>query len=75
VLADYRLSFTEKIRELAHDADSRAVLAANRAAELGAKAAIEWIDEVAAALATHPEALLQERSLERPRRGRRPGTE
>jgi DNA-binding PadR family transcriptional regulator len=75
VLDDYRLSFTEKIRELAHDADSRAVLAANRAAELGAKAAIEWIDEVSAALAAHPEALLQERTLERPRRGRRPGTE
>ncbi|MFF1878964.1 PadR family transcriptional regulator [Leifsonia sp. NPDC058230] len=74
VLADYRLSYTEKIRELAHDADSRALLAANRAAELGAKAAIEWIDEVAATLAAHPEALLQERSSDRPRRGRRPGS-
>ncbi|MFI5061474.1 MAG: PadR family transcriptional regulator [Actinomycetales bacterium] len=72
VLGDYRDSFAEKIRELAHDADSRAELAANRAAELGAKAAIEWIDEVSATLAAHPEALLQHRSLERPRRGRRP---
>jgi DNA-binding PadR family transcriptional regulator len=74
VLAEYRESFTEKIRELAHDADSRAVLAANRAAELGAKAAIEWIDEVAATLAAHPDALVQHRSPERPRRGRRPAT-
>ncbi|WP_223690472.1 PadR family transcriptional regulator [Leifsonia poae] len=72
VLADYRASFTEAIRELSHDADSRAALAANRAAELGARAALEWIDEVTAALIAHPDALLQHRLLERPRRGRRP---
>ncbi|MFF1574680.1 PadR family transcriptional regulator [Leifsonia sp. NPDC058292] len=74
VLQDYRASFAEKIRELAHEADSRALLAANRAAELGAKAAIEWIDEVAATLDAHPDALVQHRSPERPRRGRRPGS-
>lgn len=72
VIADYRAAYTERIRELAHDADSRAVLAANRAAELVARAAIEWLDEVAAALAAHPDALVQPRSPERPRRGRRP---
>jgi len=74
VLADYRRSFAEKIRELEHEADSRALLAANRAAELGAKAAIEWIDEVTATLAAHPDALVQHRSPERPRRGRRPAS-
>lgn len=72
VIADYRTAYSEKLRELSHDADSRAVLAANRAAELGAKAAIEWLDEVSAALAAHPDALVQHRSPERPRRGRRP---
>ncbi|WP_348787710.1 PadR family transcriptional regulator [Leifsonia sp. NPDC080035] len=72
VVADYRAAFEERIRELRHEADSRALLAANRAAELGARAAIEWLDEVAAALATHPGALLQPRSPERPRRGRKP---
>ncbi len=72
VIADYRAAFVEKMRELTHDADSRAVLAANRAAELGAKAAIEWLDEVLAAIEAHPDALLQHRSPERPRRGRRP---
>lgn len=72
VVADYRAAFAERIRELTHDADSRAVLAANRAAELGARAAIEWLDEVSAALATHPGALVQPRCPERPRRGRRP---
>lgn len=74
VLADYRRAFSEKIRELAHDADSRAGLAANRAAELGALAALEWIDEVAAALTAHPDAFVQHRSPERPRRGRRPSS-
>ncbi len=72
VVADYRRSFTEKIRELEHDADTRAVLAANRAADLGARAAIEWLDEVASALKDDPAVLLQERSTERPRRGRPP---
>jgi DNA-binding PadR family transcriptional regulator len=72
VVADYRAAFAERIRELTHEADSRALLAANRAAELGAKAAIEWLDEVAAALEAHPGALVQPRSPERPRRGRRP---
>jgi len=72
VVEDYRAAFAERIRELSHDADSRALLAANRAAELGAKAAIEWLDEVAAALTAHPGALVQHRSPERPRRGRRP---
>jgi DNA-binding PadR family transcriptional regulator len=72
VVADYRAAFAERIRELTHDADSRAVLAANRAAELGARAAIEWLDEVATALATHPGALVQPRCPERPRRGRKP---
>jgi DNA-binding PadR family transcriptional regulator len=72
VVADYRAAFTERIRELTHDADSRAVLAANRAAELGARAAIEWLDEVAAALNAHPGALAQPRCPERPRRGRKP---
>ena len=41
----------------------------------GAKAAIEWLDEVAATLAAHPGALVQARSPERPRRGRRPAAE
>jgi len=68
----YRAAYAERIRYLTHEADSRALLAANRAAELGAKAAIEWLDEVAAALRSHPGALLQARSPERPRRGRRP---
>lgn len=72
VVADYRAAFAERIRELTHDADSRAVLAANRAAELGARAAIEWLDEVAKALTAHPGALVQPRSPERPRRGRKP---
>jgi len=72
VIADYRAAYVEKIRELTHDADSRALLAANRAAELGAKAAIEWLDEVSKALTAHPDALVQHRSPERPRRGRRP---
>ncbi|MFF2051807.1 PadR family transcriptional regulator [Leifsonia sp. NPDC058194] len=72
IVADYRTAYAERIRELTHDADSRALLAANRAAELGANAAIEWLDEVAAVLASHPEVLLQPRSPERPRRGRRP---
>ncbi|NEN06426.1 PadR family transcriptional regulator [Diaminobutyricibacter tongyongensis] len=72
IIDDYRLSFTEKIRELEHDADTRACLAANRAADLGARAAITWLDEVAAALKDDPKILLQERSTERPRRGRPP---
>ncbi len=72
VVGDYRRSFSEKIRELAHDADTRACLVANRAAELGARAAIEWLDEVAAALQDDPGTLIQERNTERPRRGRRP---
>lgn len=72
VVADYRAAFTERIRELTHDADSRALLAANRAAELGARAAIEWLDEVSAALTAHPAALVQPRCPERPRRGRKP---
>ena len=72
VVADYRAAFAERIRELTHEADSRALLAANRAAELGARAAIEWLDEVAATLAAHPAALVQPRSPERPRRGRKP---
>lgn len=72
VIADYRAAFAERIRELTHDADSRAVLAANRAAELGARAAIEWLDEVSKALTAHPGALVQPRCPERPRRGRRP---
>jgi DNA-binding PadR family transcriptional regulator len=72
VLDDYKVAFTVKIRELAHDADCTAELVANRAAELGAKAAIEWLDEVAATLAAHPDALVQHRSADRPRRGRRP---
>jgi DNA-binding PadR family transcriptional regulator len=75
VIADYRTAYTEKVRELTHDADSRALLAANRAAELGAKAAIEWLDEVSAALTANPDALIQHRSPERPRRGRRPAAE
>lgn len=75
LVADYRAAYTERIRALTHDADSRAVLAANRAAELGANAAIEWLDEVAAALAAHPDVLVRPRSPERPRRGRRPATE
>jgi DNA-binding PadR family transcriptional regulator len=72
IVDDYRAAFTEKIRWLTHEADSRALLAANRAAELGARAAIEWLDEVATALEAHPGALVQARSPERPRRGRRP---
>lgn len=72
IVADYRAAFTERIRALTHEADSRALLAANRAAELAARAAIEWLDEVAAALEAHPEALVQPRSPERPRRGRKP---
>lgn len=72
VIADYREAFAERIRELTHDADSRALLAANRAAELGARAAIEWLEEVAATLRTHPDALLLPRCPERPRRGRKP---
>lgn len=72
VIADYRTAFTTRIRVLAHDADSRAVLVANRAMELGARAALEWLDEVAATLTAHPEALLRARSPERPRRGRKP---
>lgn len=72
VIADYRAAYTERVRELTHDADSRALLAANRAAELVAGAAIEWLDEVAAALDAHPGILLLPRSPERPRRGRRP---
>ncbi len=72
VIADYRAAYTERVRELTHDADSRALLAANRAAELGAGAAIEWLEEVSAALTAHPGVLLQARSPERPRRGRRP---
>jgi DNA-binding PadR family transcriptional regulator len=75
VIADYRGSFTEKIRELDHDADTRAVLAANRAACLGARAAIEWLDEVERALTDDPSVLFQERSTERPRRGRPPVAE
>lgn len=71
----YRVAYAERIRYLTHEADSRALLAANRAAELGAKAAIEWLDEVAAALRAHPDALVQPRSPERPRRGRRPMSE
>ncbi|MGO4593848.1 PadR family transcriptional regulator [Leifsonia sp. 2TAF2] len=75
IVDDYRAAFAEKIRYLSHEADSRALLAANRAAELGAKAAIEWLDEVAATLRAHPGALVQPRSPERPRRGRRPAAE
>jgi DNA-binding PadR family transcriptional regulator len=75
VIADYRHSYSEKIRELDHDADTRAALAANRAADLGARAAIAWLDEVAAALKDDPSVLVQERSTERPRRGRRPVSE
>ncbi|UAJ77775.1 PadR family transcriptional regulator [Leifsonia sp. ZF2019] len=75
IVADYRAAFAERIRELTHDADSKALLVANRAAELGATAAIEWLDEVAAALGTHPEVLLRPRSPERPRRGRRPAAD
>src|SRR3954468_15841626 len=75
IVDDYRAAFAEKIRYLSHEADSRALLAANRAAELGAKAAIEWLDEVAATLSAHPGALVQPRSPERPRRGRRPAAE
>ncbi|MDN4596200.1 PadR family transcriptional regulator [Leifsonia virtsii] len=71
----YRVAYAERIRYLTHEADSRALLAANRAAELGAKAAIEWLDEVVSALRKNPEALLQARSPERPRRGRRPAAE
>jgi DNA-binding PadR family transcriptional regulator len=72
IVDDYLAAFAEKIRWLTHEADSRALLAANRAAELGAKAAIEWLEEVAATLRAHPDALVQPRSPERPRRGRRP---
>jgi DNA-binding PadR family transcriptional regulator len=72
VVEDYRRAYTEKIRELEHDADTRAVLAANRAADLGARAAIAWLDEVAAALNDNPKVLVQARSTERPRRGRPP---
>ncbi|WP_020074796.1 PadR family transcriptional regulator [Cryocola sp. 340MFSha3.1] len=75
VIDGYRAAYAEKIRYLTHEADSRALLAANRAAELGAKAAIEWLDEVAATLRSHPGALVQPRSPERPRRGRRPASE
>jgi DNA-binding PadR family transcriptional regulator len=74
IVAHYRAAYSERLRELTHDADSRALLAANRAAELGAFAAVEWLDEVAAALESHPDVLLQPRSPERPRRGRRPST-
>ncbi len=72
VVGGYRAVLAERIRGLSHDADSRALLTANRAAELGAKAALAWLDEVAATLAAHPDALVQPRSPERPRRGRRP---
>ena len=72
IVDGYRAAYAERIRYLSHEADSRALLAANRAAELGAKAAIEWLDEVAATLGAHPGALVQPRSPERPRRGRRP---
>ncbi len=72
IVDDYRRSFSEKIRELEHDADTRAVLAANRAADLGARAAISWLDEVAVALEDDPRILLQDRITERPRRGRPP---
>ncbi|TDQ03773.1 MULTISPECIES: PadR family transcriptional regulator [unclassified Leifsonia] len=75
VIDGYRAAYAEKIRYLTHEADSRALLAANRAAELGAKAAIEWLDEVAATLRSHPGALVQPRSPERPRRGRRPASD
>ena len=75
VITDYRRSFCEKIRDLEHDADTRAVLAANRAADLGARAAISWLDEVTSALKKDPTVLLQQRSTERPRRGRRPVSE
>ncbi|WP_285116773.1 PadR family transcriptional regulator [Leifsonia sp. fls2-241-R2A-40a] len=75
IVDDYRAAFAERIRYLSHEADSRALLAANRAGELGAKAAIEWLDEVAAALRAHPGALIQHRSPDRPRRGRRPAAE
>ncbi|WP_431221244.1 PadR family transcriptional regulator [Leifsonia xyli] len=75
LVESYRAAYAERIRYLSHEADSRALLAANRAAELGAKAAIEWLDEVAATLGAHPEALVQPRSPERPRRGRRPSAE
>ena len=59
IVDGYRAAYAERIRYLSHEADSRALLAANRAAELGAKAAIEWLDEVAATLAAHPGALVQ----------------
>src|SRR6478752_4575082 len=75
IVDGYRAAYEERIRYLSHEADSRALLAANRAAELGAKAAIEWLEEVAAMLAAHPGALVQQRSPERPRRGRRPAAE
>jgi DNA-binding PadR family transcriptional regulator len=75
IVDGYRAAYEERIRYLTHEADSRALLAANRAAELGAKAAIEWLDEVAATLRSHPGALVQPRSPERPRRGRRPSAE
>src|SRR6478752_3823573 len=75
IVDGYRDAYAERIRYLSHEADSRALLAANRAAELGARAAIEWLDEVAATLAAHPTALVQQRSPERPRRGRRPAAE
>ncbi|MGO4535337.1 PadR family transcriptional regulator [Leifsonia sp. 2MCAF36] len=75
IIDGYRAAYAERIRYLSHEADSRALLAANRAAELGAKAAIEWLDEVAATLAAQPGALVQHRSPERPRRGRRPSAE
>lgn len=75
VVADYRRAFTEKIRYLEHDADTKACLAANRAADLGAQAAITWLDEIAAALRDDPAALIQERSADRPRRGRPPQAE
>lgn len=75
IVDDYRAAYAERIRELTHEADSRALLVANRAAALGANAAIEWLDEVADALRAHPEVLIQPRSPERPRRGRRPAVE
>ncbi|WP_374010585.1 PadR family transcriptional regulator [Leifsonia sp. LS-T14] len=75
IVDGYRAAYEERIRYLTHEADSRALLAANRAAELGAKAAIEWLDEVAAMLSAHPGALVQHRSPDRPRRGRRPAAE
>lgn len=75
IVDDYRAAYAERIRYLSHEADSRALLAANRAAELGAKAAIEWLEEVTTTLRAHPGALVQQRSPERPRRGRRPAAE